>query len=436
MDGITFRYLITLAVHEKLNMHLMDVVTAYLYGSLDTEIYMKIPEGIKMHEALSSKHKERYSLNLERSLYGLKQSGRMWYNRLSEYLFQKGYVNDPLCPCVFIKKTTSGCVIIAVYVDDLNIIGTSKEILEVISYLKKEFEMKDLGKTKYCLGLQIEHLQNGIFVHQSNYTKKIIKRFNMDKSNPLSTPMVVRSLDVNKDPFRPEVPYFSAIGALMYLANCTRPDISFAVNLLARFSSAPTKRHWNGVKHIFRYLQGTIDLGLFYPNNTKPVLIGYADAGYLSDPHKGKSQTGYVFTHGGTAISWRSQKQTLVATSSNHVEVIALHEASRECVWLRSMTEHIRTTSGLQPINDPITLYEDNATCVAQMKEGFVKSGRRKHIPPKFFSFTQELEKNNVTNIQYVRSSENLADLLTKALPTSVFRKHVHDIGMRKLQNL
>ncbi|CAM8977362.1 unnamed protein product [Rhodiola kirilowii] len=133
----------------------------------------------------------------------------------------------------------------------------------------------------------------------------------MDKSNPLSTPMVVRSLDVDKDPFRPceeseeilgqEVPYFSAIGALMYLANCTRPDIAFAVNLLARFSSAPTKRHWNGIKHVLRYLQGTIDLGLFYHNNTKPVLIGYADAGYLSDPHKAKSQTGYVFTCGGTA---------------------------------------------------------------------------------------------------------------------------------------
>ena len=395
MDGITFRYLISLAVHEKLNMHLMDVVTAYLYGSLDTQIYMKIPEGFKMPEASSSKPREKYSIKLQRSLYGLKQSGRMWFNRLSEYLIQKCYVNNSLCPCVFIKKTRSGCVIIAVYVDDLNIIGTDEEIKEVISYLKQEFEMKDLGKTKYCLGLQIEHVKNGIFVYQSNYTKKVIKRFHMDKSNPLSTPMVVRSLDVVKDPFRPceeseqilgpEVPYFSAIGALMYLANCTRPDIAFAVNLLARFSSAPTKRHWNGVKHVLRYLQGTIDLGLFYPNKTKPVLIGYANAGYLSDPHKGRSQTGYVFTYGGTAISWRSQKQTLVATSSNHAEIIALHEASRECVWLRSMTQHIRATSGLPTIEDPITLYEDNAACVAQMKEGFIKSDRTKHIPQKFF---------------------------------------------------
>ena len=285
MDAITFRYLISLVVSEKLKMRLMDVVTAYLYGLLDSDIYMKIPEGFKMPEASSSKPKEMYSIKLQRSLYGLKQSGRMWYNRLSDYLLNKGYVNNPICPCVFIKKTTSGFVIIAVYVDDLNIIKTDKEIVETTIYLKEEFEMKDLRKTKYCIGLQIEHLQSGILVHQSNYTERVLKRFNMDKANPLSTPMVVRTLNVEKDPFRPcednedivgpEVPYLSAIGALMYLANCTRPDIAFAVNLLARFSSSPTRRHWNGIKHIFRYLQGTIDLGLFYPNESKKGLVGW-----------------------------------------------------------------------------------------------------------------------------------------------------------------
>ena len=176
-----FRYLISLAVSENLEMHLMDVVTAYLYGSLDNDIYMRVPKGFKMPEALSSKPKEKYSIKLQRSLYGLKQSGHMWYNRLSEYLQKKGYVNNPIFPCVFIKKTTSGCVIIAVYVDDLNIVGTNNKIQEVVSYLKKEFEMKDLGKTKYCLGLQIEHTQSGIYVHQSTYTEKILKWFAMER---------------------------------------------------------------------------------------------------------------------------------------------------------------------------------------------------------------------------------------------------------------
>ncbi|KAL0760649.1 hypothetical protein Bca101_076799 [Brassica carinata] len=179
----------------------------------------------------------------------------------------------------------------------------------------------------------------------------------------------------------------------MYLANCTRPDISFAVNLLARFSSSPTRRHWNGIKHVFRYLQGTIDLGLFYPKSSKGQMVGFADAGYLSDPHKARSQTGYVFTIGGTAISWRSQKQTLVATSSNHAEIIALHEASRECVWLRSMSRHICSSSGIGENTEPTILYEDNAACVAQTKDGYIKSDRTKHIHPKFFSYTQELSK-------------------------------------------
>ncbi|GKD89474.1 hypothetical protein Tco_1364981, partial [Tanacetum coccineum] len=191
-------------------------------------------------------------------------------------------------------KTTSGFIIIVVYVDDLNIIGTGKEINEVIVHLKEEFEMKDLAKS-------------------------------------LRTLMVGRSLNVDNDPFRPceededvlgpETPYLSAIGALM---------------------------HWNGIKHTFLYLHGTTDLGLFYSNNSKQGSIGYADASYLSDPHKARSQTGYVFLNGGTAISWRSQKQTLVATSSNHAEVITLHEASRECVWLRSMTQLIVTSCGLK----------------------------------------------------------------------------------------
>ena len=163
--------------------------------------------------------------------------------------------------------------------DDLNIIGTTQEIHEASNHLKTEFEMKDLGKTKFCLGLQLEHLPSGILVHQSTYIQKILEKFNMDETYPSKTPMVVRSLDRDKDPFRPkgddeevlgpEFPYLSAIGALTYLANCTRPDISFAVNLLARYSASLIKRHWVGVKNIFRYLLGTIDLGLFYEKKIK-----------------------------------------------------------------------------------------------------------------------------------------------------------------------
>ncbi|XP_070013416.1 secreted RxLR effector protein 161-like [Nicotiana sylvestris] len=169
----------------------------------------------------------------------------------------------------------------------------------------------------------------------------------------------------------------------MYLANTTRPDITFSVNVLARYSYAPTKRHWNGIKYILRYLKGTTDMGLFYGNNCSPDPVGYADAGYLSDPHKARSQTCYVFTCGGTVISWQSTNQSIVSTSSNHVEIIAIHEASREYVWLRSIIHLIRDKCSLKYDKLPTILYEDNAACIAQLKEGFIKGDRTKHISPK-----------------------------------------------------
>ena len=215
-----------------------------------------------------------YCLKLKRSLYGLKQSGRMWYNRLSEYLIQKGYSNNDDCLCVFIKRSSTGFCIISVYVDDLNIIGNTQDIDEARNHLKTEFEMKDLGKTNFFLGLQIEHLRSGILVHQSVYVQKVLEKFNIDKSYPAKSPMVVRSLDLEKDPFRPreegeevlgsEYPYLSLIGALMYLANSTRFDIAFAVNLLARHSAAPTKSHWIRGKQVLIYLNVKKDLRLFF----------------------------------------------------------------------------------------------------------------------------------------------------------------------------
>ncbi len=169
----------------------------------------------------------------------------------------------------------------------------------------------------------------------------------------------------------------------MYLANGTRPDIAFAVNLLARFSSAPTKRHWNDIKQILRYLRGTQDLGLFFRKNQDLTMAGYADSGYLSDPHKALSQTGYVFLCGGTTISWKSTKQTMVATSTNHSEIIGLFEVSKECMWLRRVIQHVQNTCGLNITPTPAIIYEDNSACVAQIQMGYVKTSLTKHISPK-----------------------------------------------------
>jgi hypothetical protein len=240
ISRITFRFLISLAVKNHLSVQLMDVVAAYLYGSLDSDIYMKIPDGIPIPNPNANRN--IYCVKIQKSLYGLKQSGRMWYNRLNEFLLQKGYTTNDDSPCVFIKKSQTGFCIISVYVNDIN---------EAHNHLMTKFEMKDLGQTKFSLGLQLEHIPSGIFVYQAAYIQKILEKFNMDKAHPTKTPMIVRSLDLNKDSFRPhdegegilgpEVPYLSAIGVLMYLANSTRPDIAFAVNLLARHNAIPTK---------------------------------------------------------------------------------------------------------------------------------------------------------------------------------------------------
>jgi hypothetical protein len=229
----------------------MDFMTAYLYGSQDSDIYMKVPDGISVPN--TNVVHNMYYVKLNKSLYDLKQSGRMWYNRLKEFLLNEGYSNNDDYPCVFIHKSSTGFCIISIYVDDLNIIDTELEINEARDHLKTEFKMKDLGKTKFCLGLQLEHLPTGTLIYQLAYVQKVLEKFNIDKTYPSKTLMVVRDLEKDTDLFQPrqdgeevlgsKYPYLNAIVAIMYLTNNIRPDIAFTVNLLARYSAAPTMRH-------------------------------------------------------------------------------------------------------------------------------------------------------------------------------------------------
>ena len=153
-------------------------------------------------------------------------------------------------------------------------------------------------------------------------------------------------------------------------------------------------------------------------------------------PIKLVHKRGYVFTYNGTAISWRSTKQTLVAISSNHYEILALHETSRECVWLRSVIYHIQNTCGFPLSTEmPTSIFEDNAVCIAQVRWGYIKGDRTKHISPKFF-YTHELQQSRQIDVKQIRSTDNLADLFTKALPTSTFEKLVYGIGMHRLYKL
>ncbi|KAL0418892.1 UNVERIFIED_CONTAM: Copia protein [Sesamum radiatum] len=173
-----------------------------------------------------------------------------------------------------------------------------------------------------------------------------------------------------------------------------------------------------------------------FENAKATNLVGYSDAGYLSDPHKGISQSGYVFMYGGTAISWRLTKQTLVATSSNHAELIALYETGHECVWLRSLIHYVCELCGVESIEkSPTVIYKDNAACIAQIKDGYIKGDRTKHISPRFFS-THELQVEGKVDVKQIPTSQNLAYLFTKPLPAKVFKQLVHNIGMRRLKDI
>jgi hypothetical protein len=161
-----------------------------------------------------------------------------------------------------------------------------------------------------------------------------------------------------------------------------------------------------------------------------PKLVGYANAGYRSNPATPKSQTSYVFLRHGVAISWKLVKQTIIVTSSNHAKFIALHEASKEYIWLRFIDKFIRSNCGLSYDTSPTILYEDNSACVAQMQVGFAKGDKTKHIDPKYFSYTHDLITSKVLEIKKIISTDNLADLFTKALPLCTHRRLIHGIGM------
>ena len=159
---------------------------------------------------------------------------------------------------------------------------------------------------------------------------------------------------------------------------------------------------------------------------------GFADAGYLSDPHKARSHTGYVFMSSHGAISWKSTKQTLTATSTNQSELIALYEACRECIWLRRFLKFIRKALDVKAKLGPIKIHEDNAACVAQVQQGYIKSDRTKHIDPKFF-FMHDLNGKQL-EIVHVASEKNLADLFTKTLGSTKHEELARGLGMIDLK--
>jgi hypothetical protein len=313
----------------------MDVITAYLLGKLDEEIYMMQPAGF-----IRTGMKRNLVCRLLRSLYGLKQAARVWNQKVHAFLLKIGFVRSTADPCLYIDAKRS--IYITIWVDDLLIVGKhGRDIAKIKAQLSGEFEMKDLGQLTHFLGMQISrHLNGTISIDQSGYIRQILERFGMEESKPVSTPFATGSRLTQNDGSPPAdaKQYQAMVGSLMYAMLCTRPDLAYAVQQLSQFSSNPTNVHFQAAKRVFRYLQGTQTMGLVYAGKQNDGITervkAYCDADYAMSEDR-KSISGSLFTLGKSPISYQAKKQTTVAQSTVESEYAAMAHAIKELIWLQ-----------------------------------------------------------------------------------------------------
>ncbi|KAL0294549.1 UNVERIFIED_CONTAM: Retrovirus-related Pol polyprotein from transposon TNT 1-94 [Sesamum radiatum] len=346
----SIRVLIAIAALYDLEIHQMDVKTAFLNGELDEEIYMEQPERVC----------------------------RSWPRKE----------------------------------DDMLIMGSNRDvILTTKRMLTKHFDMKDMGLADVILGIKISKTSDGLALSQSHYIENILKKFKAYDSPPAKTPVDLNlHLAKNKGESEGQIEYSRIIGSLMYIMNCTRPDIAYAVNKLSRFTSNPSKNHWKGLIRVLRYLKYTSNYGLHY-TRYPAVLEGYSDANWISDSKDTKSTSGYVFTIGGGAVSWKSSKQTCIARSTMESEFIALDKAGEEAEWLRNFLEDIPCWTKPVPA---IMIHCDSQSAIGRAQSGMY-NGKSRHIRRRHNTIRQ-LISSGIISIDYIKSKENLADPLTKGL--------------------
>ncbi|KAH9780749.1 Integrase catalytic domain-containing protein [Citrus sinensis] len=321
----SIRMLLAYACHKDFILYQMDVKSAFLNGYIMEEVYVKQPPVFENEKFPDHVYK------LSKALYGLKQAPRAWYDRLKNFLLDNDFSMGKADTTLFVKHKNQDILIVQIYVDDI-LFGSTNELLckDFSSCMSQEFEMSMMGELKYFIGLQIKQNEEGIFINQAKYVKDLLKRFGYDNGMAKSTPMST-TIKLDKDEKGKEVDiktYRGMIGSLLYLT-ASRPDIMFSVCLCARFQSCPKESHMLAVKRIFRYLIGTINLGLWYPRGTHIDLTCYSDAdfaGYKVD-RKSTSGTCHFLSH--SLVSWFSKKQNSVALSTTEAEYIAAEKENR-----------------------------------------------------------------------------------------------------------
>lgn len=307
---------------------------------------------------------------------------------------------------------------LCVYVDDLLLTGSDMKMLESFkTSLVQHFEMTDLEMLHFYLGIQVVQQEQGTFLTQSHYARKLLKEFGMLNCKGVSTPIALGTKltrHSGEQRVDPEI-YRSLIGSLRYLS-CTRPDILFSVGLLSRYMENPTTAHFTVCKKVLRYIKNTVDYGMWYTASSALRFQAYSDSDWGGDVDDRKSTTGYVGCIGDTAFTWTSRKQPIVALSSTESEYIAAASCVSHAMWLQQLLIEM----GLKP-DQPIELLVDNVSAIAVAKNP-VYHNRSKHIDVRFHFLREAIAKGTVT-LKYVRTQYQLANILTKPLGYFTFTR-------------
>ncbi|XP_016169023.1 uncharacterized protein LOC107611630 [Arachis ipaensis] len=368
---------------------------------------------------------------LTRSLYGLKQTPRSWFNTLRAALYTLGFSSTKSDVSLFFKHTSEATMFLLVYVDDIIVTGTSKEaIAKLVQQLHSKFSLRDMGELKYFLGIEVTQTScGGLLLSQTKYINDLLKKANMGDSKAAATPMTSNLKLTSTDgvPFEHVSLYRSVVGSLQYLT-VTRPEIAFCINKVCQFMQAPLDKHWKAVKRILRYLQGTRTMGLHLRKPTELILTGYTDSDWASDIEDHKSTAGYCVMFGPNPVSWCSKKQAAVSRSSTEAEYRGIANVVAELLWIRNLLGEIHI---LVPT---LKVYCDNAGAVL-MSANPVLHSRSKHFEIDLHLVRDHVAKGRV-QIHHIPGDTQIADVMTKAVSSSRFATFRSKLKIEQPQSL
>lgn len=383
-------------------------------------MYVDQPEGFV------KKGCEHMVYKLLKALYGLRQSPRIWFERIEAYLLKEGFQQSQSEPTLFFKNKDGGKIlIVSVYVDDLLYTGNDELMLTNFkNSMQKEFEMSDLGKMRFFLGIEVLQNSAGIYICQRSYALEIIKRFNMEGSNSVRNPIVPGSkLSKNEAGVKVDETRFKQIvGCLMYITT-TRPDLTFVVSLIARFMAKPTEMHYQVAKRVLKYLKGTTNFGILYKRGGVEELVGFTDSDYAGDLDDRKSTSGYVFLINGAAVAWSSKKQPIVTLSTTEAEFIAAASCACQAVWMRRILHDL----GFVQEGGTNIMCDNNSTI--KLASNPLLHSRSKHIDVRFH-FLRDLVHEGTVRMTFYGTHDQVADVLTKPLKLEAFERLREQLGL------